>query len=184
MRPGSLTLDHREAPQASWLRRPRLVPESIDDDGCGDRFSQRYDQEVIGRRRVLFLCVRNSARSQMAEGILRAVAPDRFEAFSAGLEAGTVRPEAVTVMREIGVDISAQRSKAVDEFAGRPFDVVVTTCDEAMEACPLFPGAKSMLHWSFSDPAAVRGDEATRLAAFREVRDGLKERVEQLARSS
>ena len=120
----------------------------------------------------------------MAEGLLRAAGADRFEAFSAGLEAGSVRPEAIVVMREISIDISAQRSKSIDEFAGQPFDIVVTTCDEAREACPLFPGAKSLLHWSFPDPAAIEDDGATRLAAFRKVRDGLKERVDQLARSS
>ena len=119
----------------------------------------------------------------MAEGLLRAAAAERFEAFSAGLEAGSVRPEAIAAMREIGIDISNQKSKTVDEFAGQRFDIVVTTCDEAKEACPLFPGVRTILHWSFPDPAAVDGDQATRFAAFRELRDGLKERVEQFARS-
>jgi len=138
---------------------------------------------VSGKQRVLFLCIHNSARSQMAEGLLRAAAAERFEAFSAGLEAGSVRPEAIAAMREIGIDISNQKSKTVDEFAGQRFDIVVTTCDEAKEACPLFPGVRTILHWSFPDPAAVDGDQATRFAAFRELRDGLKERVEQFARS-
>ena len=101
---------------------------------------------------------------------------------SAGLEAGRLRPEAVAVMSELGLDISAQRSKSVDEVAGEHFDVVVTTCDEAKEACPLFPGAGVMLHWGLPDPAAVEGDEETRLKAFRQVRDELWAHVAELAR--
>ena len=132
------------------------------------------------KQRVLFLCIHNSARSQMAEGALRSLAGDRYEVFSAGIEAGTVRPEAVAVMREIGIDISGQRSKKVDELAGRPFDLVITTCDEAREACPMFPGAKRTLHWSFPDPAAAVGSESDRLAAFRRVRDGLRAEIARL----
>jgi arsenate reductase len=101
---------------------------------------------------------------------------------SAGIEAGHLRPEAVTVMSELGLDISAQRSKSVDELTGERFDVVVTTCDEAKEACPLFPGAFETLHWGLPDPAAVEGDELTRLAAFRDVRDELWAHVAELAR--
>lgn len=130
------------------------------------------------KKRVLFLCIHNSARSQMAEGLLRAAGGDRYEVASAGLDAGSLRPEAVSVMREIGIDISKQRSKSADTFAGQSFDVVVTTCDEAKEACPLFPGAKRMLHWSFLDPAAVAGPEQLRLDAFRRVREGLRQRIE------
>ena len=133
--------------------------------------------------RVLFLCIHNSARSQIAEGLLRARGGARFEALSAGLEAGHLRPEAVTVMREIGVDISAQHSKTVDSLASQHFDLVVTTCDEAQEACPLFPGAKDIIHWGFPDPSAVSGSEQERLAAFREVRDGLAARVDELVRT-
>lgn len=129
--------------------------------------------------RVLFLCIRNSARSQMAEGLLRALAPDRYDVESAGVEAGTLRPEAVTVMGEIGIDISGQHSKAASQFAGQPFDVVVTTCDEAKEACPFFPGAKRVLHWGFPDPAATEGTEEQRLVAFRLVRDGLRDAITQ-----
>lgn len=114
----------------------------------------------------------------MAEGLLRSLAGDRFEAYSAGIEAGTLRPEAVEAMSEIGIDISGQRSKDADEYAGQPFDLVITTCDEAKEACPLFPGAKAMEHWSFPDPAAVSGPG--RMAAFRDVRDGLRKRIEKL----
>jgi arsenate reductase len=136
----------------------------------------------VERTSVLFLCVHNSARSQMAEGLLRSMVGDAVEVRSAGLEAGRLRPEAVSVMAELGLDISAQRSKSVDELAGERFDVVVTTCDEAKEACPLFPGARETLHWGMPDPAAVEGDEATRLAAFRDVRDQLWTNVADLAR--
>jgi len=113
----------------------------------------------------------------MAEGLLRALGGDRYEPASAGLEAGGLRPEAVRVMGEIGIDISGQSSKSVDEVADRSFDVVVTTCDEAREACPLFPGAARILHWGFPDPAAVDGAPEERLAAFRQVRDGLRRRI-------
>jgi arsenate reductase len=125
----------------------------------------------------------NSARSQMAEGLLRSMAGDGMVVRSAGLEAGHLRPEALTVMGELGLDISAQRSKSVDELAGERFDIVVTTCDEAREACPLFPGAFETLHWSLPDPAAVVGAEETRLEAFREVRDELWAHVADLSRS-
>lgn len=130
--------------------------------------------------RVLFLCVRNSARSQMAEGLLRARGGGRFEVHSAGLEAGGLRPEAVAVMREIGIDIARQRSKSVAEYAGQPFDLVITTCDEAREACPLFPGARRMLHWDVADPAAAIGTDAERLDAFRRARDDLAVRVAEI----
>jgi len=118
----------------------------------------------------------------MAEGLLRSMASDGVVVRSAGLEAGRLRPEAVAVMAELGLDISAQRSKSVDELAGEHFDVVVTTCDEAKEACPLFPGAAQLLHWGLPDPAAVEGDEETRLIAFRQVRDELWAHVADLAR--
>lgn len=127
--------------------------------------------------RVLFLCIHNSARSQMAEGLLRALGGARFEAASAGVSAGALRPEAVEVMREIGIDISGQQPKAAAAIAGTRFDLMVTTCDEAKEACPLFPGARDTRHWSFPDPAAVSGPPELRLAAFRAVRDGLRERI-------
>jgi arsenate reductase len=136
----------------------------------------------VERPRVLFLCVHNSARSQMAEGLLRSMAGNGVVVRSAGLEAGRLRPEAVAVMSELGLDISAQHSKSVDELAGERFDVVVTTCDEAREACPLFPGAFETLHWGVADPAAVQGDEETRLEAFREARDELWAHVADLAR--
>lgn len=123
--------------------------------------------------RVLFLCVHNSARSQMAEGLLRSMGGGAVDVKSAGLQAGGLRPEAVAVMHELGLDISAQRSKSIEELANEHFDIVVTTCDEAKEACPFFPGARETLHWDLPDPAAVPGSEATRLEAFREVRDEL-----------
>lgn len=129
------------------------------------------------RKRVLILCTGNSARSQMAEGLLRDLAGDRFEVASAGVAPTRVRPEAITVMREIGVDISAQHSKSVDEFAGQEFDYVITVCDNANEQCPVFPGKTERIHWSFDDPAAAEGDEDLRLSVFRRVRDEILDRL-------
>lgn len=126
---------------------------------------------------VLFLCTGNSARSQMAEGLLRHIAGDRFEVASAGVSPTKVRPEAIEVMRELGIDISSQRSKAVDDFVGREFDYVITVCDNANEQCPVFPGNTHRIHWSFDDPAAVEGDELSRLTVFRRVRDEILERL-------
>jgi len=123
------------------------------------------------RKRVLILCTGNSARSQMAEGLLRDIAGDRFEVASAGVAPAQVRPEAITVMRELSIDISQHRSKSVDEFANQDFDYVITVCDNANEQCPVFPGNTKRIHWSFIDPAAARGDEESRLRVFREVRD-------------
>ena len=111
----------------------------------------------------------------MAEGMLRAWGGDRFEAFSAGTEATAVRPEAVEAMREIGIDISAQRSETLEPYLGQPFDWLVTVCDEAREACPTLPGVKQQEHWSVEDPSAVRGEGRT--DAFRAARDDLAERV-------
>jgi arsenate reductase len=118
----------------------------------------------------------------MAEGLLRSMAGESVVVRSAGLEAGRLRPEAVAVMAELGLDISAQRSKSVDDLVDEHFDVVVTTCDEAKEACPLFPGAFEMFHWDIADPAAVEGDEDTRVEAFREARDELWAYVADLSR--
>jgi arsenate reductase len=128
------------------------------------------------RARVLFLCVHNSARSQMAEGILRAWGGDRFEAFSAGSVATEVRPLAVRAMAELGIDIGGQRSKTTEAFSGEAFDYVITVCDDATEACPYFPGDRQ-LHWSFDDPAAATGTEEARLAVFRQVRDEIGARI-------
>jgi len=118
----------------------------------------------------------------MAEGLLRSMGGDAVDVYSAGLEAGGLRPEAVAVMAELALDISRQRSKTVAEFAGEQFDVVVTTCEEAKEACPYFPGARETVHWDLPDPAAVPGDEATRLEAFREVRNELWSYIADLIR--
>jgi arsenate reductase (thioredoxin) len=134
--------------------------------------------EVGGRARVLFLCTHNSARSQMAEGLLRQLAGNRFEAHSAGTEATHVRPLAVRAMDEVGVDISGQESKTLERYLGQPFDYVITVCDDANEACPVFAGAKSRLHWSFEDPSRAEGSEEERLAVFRSVRDRIGERIE------
>lgn len=129
------------------------------------------------KKRVLILCTGNSARSQMAEGLFRHAGGDTFEVFSAGTQPSFVRPEAIAVMNEIGIDISSHRSKSVDEFRGQQLDSVITVCDNANESCPVFPAATQRLHWPFEDPAAVRGSEAERLAAFRKVRDQIQARI-------
>ena len=129
------------------------------------------------KKRVLILCTGNSARSQMAEGILRHDGGDAFEAESAGMRPGSVRPEAIQAMREIEIDISGHRSKSVDEFTGQEFDYVITVCDNANESCPVFPGRTERIHWGFDDPAAVEGDEAARMAVFRRVRDEIREKL-------
>jgi arsenate reductase (thioredoxin) len=133
---------------------------------------------VEDRARVLFLCTHNSARSQMAEGLLRHLAGDRFEVMSAGTEATRVRPLAVRAMGEVGVDISGQESKALNRYLDETFDYVITVCDDANEACPFFPGAANRLHWSFEDPSRVEGSEEDRLAVFRSVRDRIHQRIE------
>lgn len=134
-------------------------------------------------RRVLILCTANSARSQMAEGLLRHDAGDRCEVESAGTKASLVRPEAIAVLREIGIDISSQRSKSADEFAGQRFDYVITVCDNARESCPVFFGDATKLHHSFDDPAASTGSEEARLALFRRVRDELRSYLRDFAAS-
>jgi arsenate reductase (thioredoxin) len=134
--------------------------------------------EAAHRSRVLFLCTHNSARSQMAEGLLRDRAGDRFEVMSAGTEATHVRPLAIRAMDEIGIDVSSQESKTLERYLAERFDYVITVCDEANEACPFFPGAKKRLHWSFKDPSQAEGSEEERLAVFRRVRDDIRERIE------
>ncbi|HEY4593337.1 MAG TPA: arsenate reductase ArsC [Thermoanaerobaculia bacterium] len=129
---------------------------------------------------VLFLCTHNSARSQMAEGILRELGGDRVEVASAGTEATRVHPLAVREMAERGIDISGQRSKHMDEFLGERFDYVVTVCDNARESCPIFPGDPERIHWSIPDPAAVEGEEKTRQAAFKRAADELTTRIRYL----
>src|SRR5579863_7627720 len=121
--------------------------------------------------RVLFLCTGNSARSQMAEGLLRHAAGERFEALSAGTNPAGLNPLAVEAMGEMGIDISAQRSKNVTEFLGQPIEYVITVCDRAKESCPIFPGTYKFLSWSLDDPAAATGSHEEKLDAFRRIRD-------------
>ena len=130
---------------------------------------------MFAKKRVLILCTGNSARSQMAEGLLRHEAGDRFEVFSAGTKPSQVRPEAVAVMSELGIDISDNRSKSVDEFSRAQFDYVLTVCDNAKESCPIFPGQAVAIHHNFEDPAALQGSEQERLAAFRRIRDEIRD---------
>jgi arsenate reductase len=118
----------------------------------------------------------------MAEGLLRHDAGKVYEVFSAGIHPSHVRPEAIAVMREVGIDISGQRSKSVDEFAGQDFDHVITVCDNAKESCPVFPAKTKRIHWSIEDPAAVQGCEVERLTAFRRARDELRERLQAFAK--
>ena len=120
----------------------------------------------------------------MAEGLLRHEAGDAFAVESAGLEPSFVRPEAIEAMREIGIDISGQQSKSLDKFIGQPFDHVITVCDNAVQNCPIFPGAKRRIHWSVADPAAVGGTEETRLTAFPAARDDLHERLRKFIKST
>jgi len=127
--------------------------------------------------RFLFVCTHNSARSQMAEGFLRHIGGDAFEAYSAGTEPGELHPLAVEVMAEEGIDISGQRAKSVDGFVQQQFDYVITVCDDANEACPFFPNAANRLHWSFPDPSAAGGTREEKLAVFRTVRDAIRGRM-------
>ena len=129
------------------------------------------------RKRVLILCTGNSARSQMAEGLLRHLGGDDFEVASAGVAPTRVRHEAIKVMNEIGVDISSQQAKSVEEFTAQNFDYVITVCDNANEQCPVFPGDVQRIHWSFDDPAMATGDEESRLVIFRRVRDEILRRL-------
>ena len=132
------------------------------------------------KKRVLILCTANSARSQMAEGVLRMLAGDHYDVFSAGSRATHVNPYAIQAMSEIGVDLSSHTSKTFEPFLGQPFDAVITVCDNAAENCPFMPGKYTRIHWSFPDPAAVEGDE--KMQAFRDVRDGLIEKFKSFVR--
>ncbi len=132
------------------------------------------------RQRILFLCTGNSARSRMAEGLLRHFAGDRFEVFSAGTRPAGLNPNAVTAMAELGINIAGSRSKSVDEFAGQRFDYIFTVCDNAKESCPVFPGGGKKLHESFEDPAAAPADQ--QLEVFRRVRDQIASRLRRLVR--
>jgi arsenate reductase (thioredoxin) len=137
------------------------------------------------KKRVLILCTGNSARSQMAEGLLRHDAGERFEVESAGTKASVVRPEAIAAMQEIGLDISGHRSKNVDEFEGQQFDYVITVCDNARETCPVFFSAARKLHRTFEDPTAANvGSDSDRMTIFRRVRDELRYYLRELAQNS
>jgi arsenate reductase len=128
------------------------------------------------RKRVLFLCTGNSARSQMAEGLLRRDGGDTFEVESGGVNPSSVRPEAIEAMREIGVDISSHTSKSADQFVGQHFDYIITVCDNAKETCPFFPGSAERIHHSFEDPPAPgKADNETTMGIFRRVRDEIRE---------
>lgn len=136
----------------------------------------------MSKASVLFLCTSNSARSQMAEALLRERAGDRFETFSAGLEPTEVNPLAITVMAEAGIDISGQHAKGIEEYLGRRhFGYLITVCDQAAANCPVFPGIAARLHWSLVDPAAAEGTEEERLEVFRRVRDELARLIEEFA---
>jgi arsenate reductase len=142
-----------------------------------------YDKgaKTMFKTKVLFLCTHNSCRSQMAEGFLRHIAGDRFEAASAGAQATQVNPDAIRVMKEIGIDISTHRSKDASELLKECFAYVVRVCDRAKEACPIFPGVFRYYDWRLDDPAAAEGTEAERLAVFRRVRDEIERRVGEFA---
>jgi arsenate reductase len=128
--------------------------------------------------RVLFLCTHNSARSQMAEGWLRHLHGERYEVHSAGTEATAVRPSAIRVMAEVGIDISRYESKTLQRYLEQPWDSVITVCDEADANCPMFPGGTRRLHWSFPDPSQATGSEEEQLAVYRQVRDAIRSRIE------
>ena len=134
-------------------------------------------------KRVLFVCTGNKARSQMAEGLLRAVAGNRFEAHSAGTRPSGLAAETVAVMGEVGIDVSSQRSKHVDEYADETFDYVITVCDSARQTCPAFPGTGQSLHWDVEDPADTEGAGSSRIEAFRKARDTLQGYVEEFVRA-
>jgi arsenate reductase (thioredoxin) len=129
------------------------------------------------KKSVLFLCTHNSARSQMAEGLLRHLAGDRFDVFSAGTEETRVHPLAIEAMRDLGIDISSHTSKTLDRFLDQKLDFVITVCDRANDSCPVFPGDTTRIHWGFEDPSAATGSDDARLAAFRRIRDEIAARI-------
>jgi arsenate reductase len=130
------------------------------------------------KKRVLFICTHNSARSHMAEGLMNKLFNDRYEAYSAGIEPSSVNPLAGRAMAELDIDISGHHSKSVEEFIKDDFDYVVTVCDQANEVCPFFPGGKNRIHKGFEDPAAFEGNEQEKMEVFRRVRDEIKEWIE------
>jgi len=129
------------------------------------------------KQRILFLCTGNSARSQMAEGVLRHLAGDRFEVFSAGTHPVGLNPDAVVTMEEAGIDISSHRSKSITEVLGQPFDYIITVCDRAKESCPIWPHASHVIHWSLEDPAAPVGSDEARRQIFNRVRNEITDRI-------
>jgi arsenate reductase (thioredoxin) len=153
---------------------PHVVP-TVDTTGRGDK-----DDSAPGPMRVLFVCTHNSARSQMAEGMLRAWGGDRFEAASAGTEATAVRPEAIAAMAELGIDIRGQTSKTIERYLRVELDWLVTVCDQARESCPTLPGVRRQAHWDVEDPSGATGSDEARLAAFRVARDVLADHVREL----
>jgi len=130
------------------------------------------------KKKVLFLCTGNSCRSQMAEGLLRKLNNEEYEVFSAGVNPTEVNPKAIEVMKEIGIDISEQKSKHVNEFINQTFDIIITVCENAKESCPIFSGKAERLHWSFFDPAEALGYQEDILKAFKEVRDQISEKIQ------
>jgi arsenate reductase len=136
------------------------------------------DKQV--KKKVLFICTHNSARSQIAEGMLNSLFGNKYQAYSAGTEPSVVNPHAIQVMAEIGIDLSKHRSKNINEFVGQKLDFVVTVCDRARETCPYFPGGIKRLHRSFEDPASFKGTEAERLSAFRRIRDEIRGWIEKV----
>jgi arsenate reductase len=142
------------------------------------RQSEQEPEETDGsssKKQALFVCTHNSARSQMAEGLMNSLYGDRYEAHSAGTEPSEVNPQAVFALLELGIDISHHRSKLVDEFLSQEFDYVITVCDHARETCPVFPGGKEIIHHSFVDPSSIQGKEQEILAAFRKIRDEIRD---------
>jgi arsenate reductase len=131
----------------------------------------------MAKKKVLVLCTGNSARSQMAEGLIRHICNGAYDVYSAGTEPSIVRPEAIKALAEVGIDISGNRSKSVDEFAGEQIDYVLTVCDNARENCPYFPARTMLVHHAFEDPAAVEGSEEERLKAFRKIRDEIRDYI-------
>jgi arsenate reductase len=139
--------------------------------------AEKSIEEGKRMKRVLFICTRNSSRSQMAEALVNHDLGGKCEAFSAGTEPSSVNPLAIVVMKELGIDISQKRSKGLDEFAGQEFDYVITLCSQADEACPVFFGGTRKIHMGFPDPTAAAGSDEERVAAFRKVRDQIRDQV-------
>ncbi len=131
----------------------------------------------MGKTKVIFLCVGNSARSQMAEAFLRKYADDYFEVYSAGFKPRPIHPYTLMVMSELGYDLSNQHSKALSEYLGKHFGIIITVCKKAEESCPTLPGVSTRLYWPFEDPAAFQGTEEEKLAKFREIRDQINEKI-------